>query len=155
MSWFACHYGWPRVRSEAVANTLVANGISAVPVVAIDGSVMGLQRSLVIQKLLEFELEATMNPALRLAVMAIGVMWFGLQQAQSQDHVFANPPMLSSHNGRLDVDLVTAPGTYTIDGHQFQGMLYNGAYIPPVWRVSTSMSCGPARSHIGALLRSR
>jgi FtsP/CotA-like multicopper oxidase with cupredoxin domain len=84
---------------------------------------------------LEFELEATMNPALRLAVMAIGVMWFGLQQAQSQDHVFANPPMLSSHDGQLDVDLVTAPGTYTIGSHQFQGMLYNGAYIPPVWRV--------------------
>jgi FtsP/CotA-like multicopper oxidase with cupredoxin domain len=43
--------------------------------------------------------------------------------------------MLSSRDGRLDVDLVVAPATYTIDGHQFHGMLYNGAYIPPVWRV--------------------
>jgi FtsP/CotA-like multicopper oxidase with cupredoxin domain len=43
--------------------------------------------------------------------------------------------MLSSRDGRLDVELVAAPGTYTIDGHQFQGMLYNGAYMPPVWRV--------------------
>ena len=54
-----------------------------------------------------------MDPALRLAVIAIGVVWLG-QQAQSQDYLFANPPMLSSHDGRLDVDLVTAPGAYTI-----------------------------------------
>ena len=43
--------------------------------------------------------------------------------------------MLSSHDGQLAVDLVAAPGSCTIDGHQFQGMLYNGAYIPPDWRV--------------------
>jgi len=43
--------------------------------------------------------------------------------------------MLASHNGRLDVELVAAPGTYTIGGHSLQGMLYNGAYVPPVWRV--------------------
>ena len=49
--------------------------------------------------------------------------------------MFANPPMLSSRDGRLDVELVAAPGTYTIDGRQFQGMLYNGAYVQPVWRV--------------------
>lgn len=41
--------------------------------------------------------------------------------------------MLSSRDGRLDVEL--APGTYTIDGHQFQGMLYNGEYLSPVWGV--------------------
>jgi len=72
---------------------------------------------------------------LRLAVTVIGALWCEVQQAQSQDHVFANPPMLSSRDGRLDVDLVASPGTYTINGHQFQGMLYNSAYIPPVWRV--------------------
>ena len=49
--------------------------------------------------------------------------------------LFANPPMIASRNGRLDVDLVAAPATYTIDGHRFEGMLYNGSYIPPVWRV--------------------
>ena len=39
---FACHYRRPRVRDlKAVAKTLVANGISAVPVVAIDGRVVG------------------------------------------------------------------------------------------------------------------
>jgi suppressor of ftsI len=48
---------------------------------------------------------------------------------------FANPPMLSSHDGRLHIDLTAAPATYTIDGHQVQGMLYNGAYVPPVWRL--------------------
>jgi hypothetical protein len=77
----------------------------------------------------------TIRPVLRLAVTVIGALWCEVQQAQSQDHVFANPPMLSTRDGRLDVDLVASPGTYTIDGHQFQGMLYNGAYIPPVWRV--------------------
>src|SRR5215831_6853052 len=77
----------------------------------------------------------TIHIVLRLAVTIIGALWCDLHQAQSQDHVFANPPMLSSRDGRLDVDLVASPGTYTINGHQFQGMLYNSAYIPPVWRV--------------------
>jgi FtsP/CotA-like multicopper oxidase with cupredoxin domain len=86
-----------------------------------------------------FELETAMNRTVRpffpLAVIVIGVVCSGLQSAQSQYRVFANPPMLSSRDGRLDVDLVASPGPYTINGHQFQGVLYNGAYIPPVWRV--------------------
>jgi suppressor of ftsI len=56
-------------------------------------------------------------------------------QTAGPEHPFANPPMLYSRDGQLHVDLVAAPNTYTIDGHQFQGMLYNGAYMPPVWRV--------------------
>ncbi len=48
---------------------------------------------------------------------------------------FANPPMLYSRDGHLHIDLVAAPATYTIQGHQFQGMLYNGQYMPPVWRL--------------------
>jgi suppressor of ftsI len=48
---------------------------------------------------------------------------------------FANPVMLSSDDGKLHVDLVAAPATYTIGGHRFEGMLYNGQYIPPVWRL--------------------
>jgi len=47
---------------------------------------------------------------------------------------FANPPMLVSQDGKLHVDVVGAPAVYTIAGHAFQGMLYNGQYIPPVWR---------------------
>lgn len=44
--------------------------------------------------------------------------------------------MLTSRDGRLHVDLVAAPATYTIDGHQFQGMLYNGEGVTtPVCRV--------------------
>jgi FtsP/CotA-like multicopper oxidase with cupredoxin domain len=43
--------------------------------------------------------------------------------------------MLSSRDGQLHVDLTAAPATYTINGHQFQGMLYNGSYMPPVWRL--------------------
>jgi suppressor of ftsI len=48
---------------------------------------------------------------------------------------FSNPPMLYSRNGQLHVDLVAAPGTYTLDGRGFDGMLYNGQYMPPIWRV--------------------
>lgn len=48
---------------------------------------------------------------------------------------FANPMMLSSRDGKLHVDLVAAPATYTIEGHEFQGMLYNGEYVPAVWRL--------------------
>ena len=55
--------------------------------------------------------------------------------AQSTHPRFENPPAVMSHNGRLDVDLVAAPGSYTIADHRFQGMLYNGRYIPPIWRV--------------------
>ena len=49
--------------------------------------------------------------------------------------LFANPVMLSSRDGKLHVDLVAAPATYTIGGHRFEGMLYNGQYMPPVWRL--------------------
>jgi suppressor of ftsI len=80
-------------------------------------------------------MKRTIHPILRLAVALLGALWCEAQPAQGQDRVFANPPMVSSRDGRLDVELVAAPGTYTIDGHQFQGMLYSGAYMPPVWRV--------------------
>ena len=43
--------------------------------------------------------------------------------------------MLASRDGKLDVDLVAAEAAYTIGGHNFQGMLYNGQYMPPVWRL--------------------
>jgi FtsP/CotA-like multicopper oxidase with cupredoxin domain len=48
---------------------------------------------------------------------------------------FANPMMLASRDGKLHVDLVAAVAAYTIGGHQFQGMLYNGQYMPPLWRL--------------------
>jgi FtsP/CotA-like multicopper oxidase with cupredoxin domain len=48
---------------------------------------------------------------------------------------FVNPVTLVSRDGKLHVDLVAAPASYTIGGHQFEGMLYNGQYMPPVWRV--------------------
>jgi FtsP/CotA-like multicopper oxidase with cupredoxin domain len=94
-------------------------------------------------------MERNIYPILRLATTVLGALWGEVQQAQSQDHIFANPPMLSSRGGRLDVELVAAPGTYTIDGHQFQGMLYNGAYVPPVWRVRLGDSLTVAlRNHL-------
>jgi FtsP/CotA-like multicopper oxidase with cupredoxin domain len=48
---------------------------------------------------------------------------------------FANPVMLTSRDGKLHVDLVSAPANYRIGGHNFQGMVYNGKYMPEVWRL--------------------
>jgi FtsP/CotA-like multicopper oxidase with cupredoxin domain len=74
-------------------------------------------------------------PFICIAATVLGVLGCAQQRAGAAEHLFANPPMLTSRDGRLDVDLVSAPATYTIDGHEFQGTLYNGAYMPPVWRV--------------------
>lgn len=62
---------------------------------------------------------------------------YACTKANDTGRPFANPALLSSHDGKLHVELVAAPGAYTIGGHQFQGMLYNGQYIPPVWRLRT------------------
>ena len=35
----------------------------------------------------------------------------------------------------MEVDLTAAPATYTLGGRNFQCMLYNNTYIPPVWRL--------------------
>jgi FtsP/CotA-like multicopper oxidase with cupredoxin domain len=56
-------------------------------------------------------------------------------QTSQIEQPFVNPPMLYSRDGHLHIDLVAAPATYTIQGYQFQGMFYNGQYMPPVWRL--------------------
>jgi FtsP/CotA-like multicopper oxidase with cupredoxin domain len=43
--------------------------------------------------------------------------------------------MLESRDGKLQVDLEAAPATYAIQGHNFEGMLYNGQYMPALWRL--------------------
>jgi len=58
-----------------------------------------------------------------------------LAQSGGVNPIFANPPMLVSHHGKLHVDLVAAPAELTLGGHQFEGMLYNGQYMPQVWRL--------------------
>jgi FtsP/CotA-like multicopper oxidase with cupredoxin domain len=45
------------------------------------------------------------------------------------------PPEVASRAGQLTVDLTAAAGRYRLGGEQFDGMLYQGAYIPPVWVV--------------------
>ena len=71
-------------------------------------------------------------------IIFIGVVMactYGCTQRHDRGHPFANPVMLVSHDGKLHVDLVAASAAYAIGGHQFQGMLYNGQYVPPLWRV--------------------
>jgi suppressor of ftsI len=60
---------------------------------------------------------------------------YGCTQRNGTGQPFADPVMLVSQDGQLHVDLVAAGATYTIGGHAFQGMLYNGQYMPPLWRV--------------------
>jgi FtsP/CotA-like multicopper oxidase with cupredoxin domain len=48
---------------------------------------------------------------------------------------FVNPVMLTSRDGKLHVGLVAAAATYAIGGRRFEGMLYNGQYMPPLWRL--------------------
>ena len=63
------------------------------------------------------------------------VCTYACTQKHDSAQSFANPVMLASRDGKLHVDLVAASGAYTIEGHQFQGMLYNGQYMPPLWRL--------------------
>jgi FtsP/CotA-like multicopper oxidase with cupredoxin domain len=63
------------------------------------------------------------------------VCTYACTQKDDSAQSFANPVMLTSRHGKLHVDLVAADTAYTIGGHQFQGMLYNGQYIPSVWRL--------------------
>jgi suppressor of ftsI len=77
-----------------------------------------------------------MNRAGRPILLSLVVMvLYAAPPTERFAHPFANPPMLYSRDGQLHVDLVAAPGTYSIGGHQFQGMLFNGQYVPPVWHM--------------------
>jgi FtsP/CotA-like multicopper oxidase with cupredoxin domain len=68
-------------------------------------------------------------------LLLVMICTYGCTPPHDAGHPFANPFMLTSRDGRLDVDLVAASAAYTIDGHRFQGMLYNNQYMPPLWRV--------------------
>ncbi len=77
-----------------------------------------------------------MQKAARLVLLNLVVMsLYADPQTERSEPPFANPPMLYSRDGQLHVDLVAAPGTYTIGDRQFQGMLFNGQYMPPVWHL--------------------
>jgi suppressor of ftsI len=47
------------------------------------------------------------------------------------------PPEIRSRDGVLDATLTAAPGTVQVGEFTFPGLLYNGAYLPPVLRVRT------------------
>ncbi len=77
-----------------------------------------------------------MHKATRLVILSLVVMSLSAApKTERFEQPFVNPPMLYSRNGQLHVDLVAAPGTYTIGGHQFQGMLFNRQYMPPIWHL--------------------
>lgn len=77
-----------------------------------------------------------MQKAARLVLLILVVMsMYAAPQTERPAPPFANPAMLYSREGQLHVDLVAAPGAYTLGDHQFQGMLFNGQYMPPVWRL--------------------
>jgi len=77
-----------------------------------------------------------MQEAAHLVLLSLAVMsFYAAPQTERSEPPFANPPMLYSRDGQLHVDLVAASGAYTIGDHQFQGMLFNGQYMPSVWRL--------------------
>ncbi|WP_246799313.1 multicopper oxidase family protein [Bradyrhizobium sp. CCBAU 51753] len=45
------------------------------------------------------------------------------------------PPEISSANGMLDTAIAAAPGQVQLGDRAFAGLLYNGAYVPPILRV--------------------
>jgi hypothetical protein len=55
---------------------------------------------------------------------------------------FENPPMISSHHGKLHVDLTAASAEYTIDGHSFQGTLYNDS-TSLAFEIRRCSNCDP------------
>jgi FtsP/CotA-like multicopper oxidase with cupredoxin domain len=75
------------------------------------------------------------EPARIILVSVVMVCIYGCTPRDSIGQRFVNPVMLSSRAGKLHVELFAAPANYTLDGHQFQGMLFNGQYMPPTWRV--------------------
>lgn len=75
------------------------------------------------------------TPARLIFLSTVIVCTYGCTQRHGVGDPFANPLMLTSHDGKLHVDLVAASATYAIGGYQFQGMLYNGQYMPPLWRL--------------------
>ena len=77
-----------------------------------------------------------MRQSADLIVLSIAIICtYACTKRNGTGQLFANPVMVTSHDGKLHVDLVAAPATYTIGGHRFQGMLYNGQYMPPLWRL--------------------
>jgi suppressor of ftsI len=47
-----------------------------------------------------------------------------------------DPTFISSSDGVLDTTLTAQPGTVSFNGQSYETNLYNGQYIPPVWRLS-------------------
>jgi suppressor of ftsI len=45
------------------------------------------------------------------------------------------PPEIRSRNGILDATITAAPSQVRLGDHEFSGLLYNGAYVPPTLRA--------------------
>src|SRR5262249_18396565 len=53
----------------------------------------------------------------------------------SEEPALGRPPEICSANGLLTAALTAAPGPVQLGEISFPGVLYNGAYIPPLLRV--------------------
>jgi suppressor of ftsI len=68
------------------------------------------------------------------ASAAVCLMLRGVSACEAAS-TLVDPRTLRSENGLLLVQLSAAPAPIIIGDHRFDGMLYNGAYIPELWRV--------------------
>ena len=75
------------------------------------------------------------KPAALILLSIAMVSACGCTQRRADDRPFVDPVTLFSRDGKLHIDLVAASAVYTIEGHRFQGTVYNGRYMPPLWRV--------------------
>lgn len=56
-------------------------------------------------------------------------------EAQAPPPPLPDPPFVSSSGGSLTTTLTAQPGSVSFNGTTYSTNLYNGLYIPPVWRV--------------------
>jgi suppressor of ftsI len=73
------------------------------------------------------------------SLLAPGLSMVGLSARSQAKAPPAEPLMqpaeIRSRNGVLDATITAAPGPARIGDHAFSGLLYNGAYVPPILRT--------------------
>lgn len=74
---------------------------------------------------------------LALAGLAPAVLFAGCggDNGSAAVETFANPTVIASSNGELHTKLTVAQATFPIDGRNVTSNVWNGSYVPPVFRL--------------------
>lgn len=68
------------------------------------------------------------------ALLAPGALPFGSGRADARE-LLTQPAEVRSRNGELSVELTAAPNPVRLGSIEFDGLLYNDAYLPPLLRL--------------------